>query len=503
MKKKSIINKISKQKNKHSITIQLVSRCVFIIVCTVLFNWFVNVFFLENYYAEMKQQRLYEAYSLLSIHSLSSYGKTFDDEMNRMCNTYNISYVIVDSRSNIIKASGIDGEIMRNALRNIIISSDTSKLKILSKTDRYFFANQYDEITGMNYLIMCGTVFDGSFFLIRTAHEGIRDSVEIFNTFLFWVGAIGTLVGSVIIYLVSKKITNPIAELASLSERMAKLDFSKKYSSNYNNEIDLLGENFNNMSITLEKTIGELKSANAKLQEDVENKIRIDNMRKEFLSNVSHELKTPIALIRGYAEGLKEGISDDPETLDYYCDVIMDESEKMNHMVLQLMKLNSLEFGTNTPEYSNFDLIVLITNTINSNEILVREKEINVKFKTCEETLFIWADEFQIEEVIRNFFNNAMNHIGGNREIVLNVFRERENVKVTVYNTGENIPSDSIEFLWDKFYKVDKARTRAYGGSGIGLSIVKAIVEQHKGEYGVENKENGVEFWFSLPISDR
>lgn len=294
-----------------------------------------------------------------------------------------------------------------------------------------------------------------------------------------------------------KRITNPISELTVLSSRMKNLDFDAKYKCRAGNEIDELGENFNKMSEELEKTISELKSVNNQLQKDIENKIRIDQQRQEFLNNVSHELKTPIALVQGYAEGLKENISDDPESREFYCDVIMDEAAKMNKLVKNLLTLNHLEEGRDEVKMERFDIVSLIKGILQSMDIMIQQKEAKVSFE-AEEPVYVWADEFRIEEVVTNYTSNALNHLDGDREIEICVCPEGDRVKITVFNTGIPIPEADIPNLWKKFYKVDKARTREYGGSGIGLSIVKAIMESHNQEYGVRNYDNGVEFWFTL-----
>lgn len=170
------------------------------------------------------------------------------------------------------------------------------------------------------------------------------------------MGILIITVSAVILWAVTKRITNPISELTVLSSRMKNLDFDAKYKCRAGNEIDELGENFNKMSEELEKTISELKSVNNQLQKDIENKIRIDQQRQEFLNNVSHELKTPIALVQGYAEGLKENISDDPESREFYCDVIMDEAAKMNKLVKNLLTLNHLEEGRDEVKWNALTL---------------------------------------------------------------------------------------------------------------------------------------------------
>lgn len=354
-----------------------------------------------------------------------------------------------------------------------------------------------DRFVEMDYVESWGVLDNGCFFLIRTPLESIRDSVSISNSFYFFVGILIIAVSAVILWAVTKRITNPISELTVLSSRMKNLDFDAKYKCRAGNEIDELGENFNKMSEELEKTISELKSVNNQLQKDIENKIRIDQQRQEFLNNVSHELKTPIALVQGYAEGLKENISDDPESREFYCDVIMDEAAKMNKLVKNLLTLNHLEEGRDEVKMERFDIVSLIKGILQSMDIMIQQKEAKVSFE-AEEPVYVWADEFRIEEVVTNYTSNALNHLDGDREIEICVCPDGDRVRITVFNTGNPIPEADIPNVWKKFYKVDKARTREYGGSGIGLSIVKAIMESHNQEYGVRNYDNGVEFWFTL-----
>ena len=305
------------------------------------------------------------------------------------------------------------------------------------------------------------------------------------------------ILSGLIIMVVTRRITRPISELTELSRKMSDLDFEAKYESKVGNEIDVLGDNFNRMSSQLETTISELKSANNELQRDIEDKIKIDKMRKEFLDNVSHELKTPIALIQGYAEGLKENISDDSESREFYCDVIMDEASKMNKLVKNLLTLNQLESGKDAVVMERFDIVSLICGVLQTMNIMIGQKDAKVIFE-AEKPVYVWADEFKIEEVVTNYVSNALNHLEGEKEIEIKLQDEDNRVKISVFNTGTPIPEADVPNLWNKFFKVDKARTREYGGSGIGLSIVKAIMESMNQEYGVQNFDNGVEFWFTL-----
>ena len=215
-----------------------------------------------------------------------------------------------------------------------------------------------------------------------------------------------------------------------------------------------------------------------------------------ILSNVTHELKTPIALIQGYAEGLKDNISDDPESSEYYCEVIMDEAMKMNNMVKKLLSLNQIESGNNAIEFNHFDIAAVIKSVVQSFDIVGQQKKVKFVFDDTKEW-YVWADEYMMEEVITNYISNAVNHVKEPNRIEISIQMVRDGViRVLVFNTGDNIPEEDLENIWSKFYKVDKARTREYGGNGIGLSIVKAIMDAHNQNYGVINKENGVEFWF-------
>lgn len=240
------------------------------------------------------------------------------------------------------------------------------------------------------------------------------------------------------------------------------------------------------MSEQLEKTISELKTANNQLQHDIEQKEKLEDMRNEFLGNVSHELKTPIALIQGYAEGLKEGINDDPESTEFYCNVIIDEAGKMNRMVKNLLILNQLEFGSDEVEFERFDIVKLVKGVIASCDILIQQAEANIDF-IAGESAYVWADEFKTEQVVRNYLTNAIHHAENEKRIEVKIIRTEGKVRVSVFNSGKPIPEEDIPKLWDKFYKVDKAHTREYGGNGIGLSIVKAIMESFHQGYGVKN----------------
>ena len=486
---------------KYSMKRQFVFIFVMLITGTILLCLLANSTLLEKYYINNKKNALIKAYR--SINEASNAGditsEFYDIELQKIRDKYNINVLVLDSDSRMIKATMVDQEFaIKHLLKTLFYG--VKKEDVLLEADGYMIQIVMDVRMQTEYIEMWGMLDNGYFFILRSALEGIQESVAISNRFMAYVGCIAILVSILMVIGLSNRITRPIMELAGISERMKHLDFNAKYEGNDRTEISILGNNINEMSEALQTTISELKTANNELLKDIERKDQVDVMRKEFLSNVSHELKTPIALIQGYAEGLREGINDDEESREFYCDVIIDEAAKMNTMVKKLLTLNQLEFGNEVVNMERFNLVALIRNYIASSDILLKERNISVRMEDYGE-IYVWGDEFKVEEVFMNYFTNAIHYAQEEKIIDVKLSQVGQQMKISVFNTGSPIPEESIEHIWEKFYKVDKARTREYGGSGIGLSIVKAIMESMNQQYGVINYENGVEFWFTLDLT--
>ena len=526
---------------RHSIQWKCTVTFITLMTLAITASWCINTFYLEDYYQNNKVSVLEQAYNSIDTivqeelakgegaldgveaeinrkSSVSGLGETEEETDAASNNAQNLANVIVRlrDRSNItlliydsikdktLVSSSKDIEALKDRVSRYIVESTSPRREVLREYDNYTIQKTYDPRNKTFYLESWGFFSDnGTIFIMTTPLASIQESAAISNRFLMYVGIAVILVSSVILYFATKKITAPIHSLSRLSEKMSNLDFDAKYTREKHSaeEIDTLGTSMNRLSDRLKETIGELQSANSELQKDIDEKIQIDEMRKEFIANVSHELKTPIALIQGYAEGLTEGMADDPESRGYYCDVIVDEANKMNKMVKQLLALTALEFGKEQAARECFNLTELIQGVLSSMKIMLEQKEITVEFESPAPA-YVWGDEFKIEEVVTNYLSNAVNHAEGEKIIKITIAYEGGEVRAGVFNTGTPIPEKDIPNLWTKFYKVDKARTRSYGGSGIGLSIVKAIMESHHREYGVKNFENGVEFWFKLERGD-
>ena len=486
---------------RHSIKSQMIAIFVGLIGCVLLALLVINMNFLEPYYISNKKTEFVNMYGSLrnAMESGTIEQQDEAEELWHMAEKNNMSYLIVDEDKARMFTNVHDMDMLQKQLAGYLLNQVQKKSRILDSTEEYQLTRSRSPWNKEEYIEMWGEFADGSIFLIRSPIESIRESASISNRFLIIIGCFMIVICTVLIWYFSKRLTDPILELAALSERMANLDFEAKYTSGGKNEIGNLGDNFNRMSAKLESTISELKRANNCLMKDIEQKEKLEQMRNDFLGNVSHELKTPIALIQGYAEGLKEGVSDDSESREFYCDVIMDEASKMNQMVKNLLALNQLEFGDEDIQFERFDLTAVIRGILQSMEILAQQDDMRVIFRQ-QEPVYVWADEFKVEQVVRNYVSNAFHHAGLEKVIEVRIKRQDDRARITVFNTGAPIPEKDVVHIWDKFYKVDKAHTREYGGNGIGLSIVKAIMESFHQKYGVNNYENGVEFWFELDV---
>ena len=485
---------------KKSFRRQLTMIFTAVMAGTLLIIFFSGMVFLEKYYISDKQKQVLMTYEKFNTAALEGTLDTdeFQDSLQKSSATDNISAMVMGLDGSVRLYATRDMERLNRQLWNFILDRESVEMtKILEEQPNYIIRQSRDRMTDMEYLEMIGNLDSGDYFIMRTPLESIRDSVMLANRFYVGIGAVAIVISAIIIYLFSRKITRPVMELADISKRMTDLDFDAKFQSKGENEIDVLGEHMNLLSEALEKTISELKTANNELRRDIEHKEKIDEMRKEFLANVSHELKTPLALIQGYAEGLKDGINEDAESREFYCEVIVDEAQKMNLMVKKLLTLNEVEFGQETVTMERFNVAELIEGLAQSCSLLVEQKQGELRTKVAN-PLYVWSDELKIEEVLTNYISNACNHLDGQRIIEIKAEPNGEKVRISVFNTGKPIPEEDMDRIWEKFYKVDKAHTREYGGSGIGLSVVKAIMESVNGAYGVKNYTNGVEFWIEL-----
>lgn len=310
-------------------------------------------------------------------------------------------------------------------------------------------------------------------------------------------------------YLFSRMISRPLVKLNEAAGQMAKLDFTVKCEDGSRDEIGSLGGTLNFLSQNLNDTLGQLHSANEQLKADIETEKRLERLRREFVASVSHELKTPISLIGGYAEGLKDGIVQG-ERQEEYLDVIVQETERMANIVSDMLDLSQLEAGKFNLRKEPFRIGTLAESLTDKMFVELNKKRIHCGVELEDADAVVLGDEFRIGQVLTNLLGNAIRHTPEDGKIRIvtvegpgaGVPGSVGTIEVQLFNEGEPIPETDLPHIWDTFYTVDKSGNRGLGGSGIGLAIVKNILTLHGSKFGVRNEANGVVFFFTLPLTD-
>lgn len=384
---------------------------------------------------------------------------------------------------------------------SIVFMGTSGKLSVLSRdesADGSFFEIQQAEGSGMQYIVYCRSLKSGGELEMFSRKSTIDANTDVALTVMGYTAIAAVLIAAFVIFLYTGKFTKPLIRMSAVTKNMAQLDFSEKIDENTHDEIGLLAGSINELSNSLDTALKDLNEKNERLLDDIEQEKKLDTIRKSFVSNVSHELKTPISIIQGYAEGLKIMLPENENSsAGDYCDIIMNETEKMNSLVLQLLELSSYEAGGNQLKKENFSISALVNEYYNASKMVLDENQID--FSVDIDKSFIgFGDIVKINMVLNNYISNAVSHANGEKKITVSCLDNGEMYRLYVFNTGEHIKNEDIENIWQSFYRADKSRSRKDGRFGLGLSIVSAICNLHETKYGVENVENGVRFFADI-----
>lgn len=415
-------------------------------------------------------------------------------------NNYNTSIAVVNLANDIMvtfktESKTIDNK--HNEIFNEIINAIKTNLDLLNEMlSKDQVTIPFKDQDNNKYLASAILDQNNNMIVGFTSLQYVKEATGVIGIFYkyFYLGAIVMIVILSLIY--SKFITKPLRKINKVATRMSNLDFSDKCNIMSKDEIGNLGDTLNFLGENLDSSLNSLKDINRKLQSDIDRERKIENMRKEFIADVSHELKTPITLIKGYAEGIKDGVFLEGN-IDSSLNVIIEESEKMSKLVRDMLQISSLESGKVIPNKELFFIDNLVKNVVKKLHHSIDNKNVKIDMNLYEKQ--VYGDVFKIEQVVTNFLTNAIRHTTDEGSIFINMYEDRNMIKISFENTGEFIKSEDLDKIWDKFYKVDKSRNRKDGGTGLGLSIVRNIVDLHQGECGVQNTSKGVKFYFTLP----
>lgn len=383
-------------------------------------------------------------------------------------------------------------------------AASTAEYSSLLHSDSYRNAVDYENFeirknqnTNIEFFVYSYPLDSGETVHVYSEVADVENIVDVAGGVYSFISIAMIMIMAAVFYILVAKFTKPLVEMNDVTKDMAALNFNRKCADYGKDEIGELGKSINTLSTTLDATLMDLKDKNGQLEKDIERRHALDNARKSFISNVSHELKTPIAIISGYAEGVCEGISNDPEVIKEYCQIINDESKKMNELVVELLQLSKLESKTQPFMPEIFDIGAKTASLLNHLSLQFEQNGITVINK-IPQPLACYGEEDKIEIILKNYITNAVSHCSGEKRIEISFTENEHLLEISVFNTGEHISEQDMPELWDSFYRADKAHGRSENRFGLGLSIVKSIMDNHSCRCGVRNVKNGVVFTFEV-----
>lgn len=505
---------------KHSLSKRLFVITLSLISGIMIFAFFAQAIFFEKFYSYKKTHSLVREVSkfrdLYSLHidssspedkGLYSALKKFEDDTNAQIAITSLNGDVMYI-SNEYNGDSIVPQTLASFCMELINNNDL--INDVIKNSRIRYTNFYSESNGVQKIGVISPMSlqsknDSLIFCVASI-QPIEEASEVINEFFIYLFLALIIVAAILALIYSDMVSKPLVTLTYVADKMANMDFSVVCSTKRKDEIGSLAHSLNILSNNLHNALIDLQDKNKKLECDIEKERQIETMRKEFTANVSHELKTPIGIIEGYAEGIRDGIVKG-EDADLYLETIIDEAKKMSVLVTNMLELSKLESGASKPNFEDFNINRLIAKVIKKHEPEFEAHRFNVNFNSSNSYSYVYADAFQMEQVFTNLITNAIKYTPPGNDININIEEGLDKFRLSVQNMGTSIPESKIDRLFDKFYRVDKSRERTQRNStGLGLSIVKNILKLHNSEFNIRNINGGVEFYFYLEkivVSDK
>ena len=435
----------------------------------------------------------------------SSGGVRLANVIRELRDRSNISLLLYDSESDqTLVSSARDVEVMRDRVRRYIVGHAGAKRDVLREYDNYMIQKTFDPLSKTFYLESWGFFSDNAtIFIMTMPMESIHESAAISNRFLMFVGIVVILAGSILIYFITRHITMPIKRLSELSEKMSNLDFDARYETSRRSteEIDTLGNSMNVLSERLKTTIGELKEANAQLKKDIDEKVQIDEMRKEFIANVSHELKTPLASMKVLADSLngQEGVP--VELYQEFMQDITSEIDRENQIITDLLSLVKMDKKVADLNITQVNINELLEQLLKRLHPIAAQKNVELILDSFR-PVNAEVDATKLSLAFSNLIENGIKYNNENGWVRVSLNADHKYFYVTVADSGIGIPEESIAHIFERFYRVDKSHSREIGGTGLGLAIARSAIVMHRGAIRVYSKENeGTTFSVRIPLN--
>ena len=478
----------SKNENSKSLTFALWLHFITLAVLIFVLLWFMQVVFLQTYYRSMKKAETAQigiqvenifknsldykeeidktAYrNSASIYILSLDGELFyTNTTSTGTNFYNqnqAGYIAqMPGRNVSIDISDIAKSITNNSGKKVSYTLNIDRLK----TQIYVYGKQ---IPDTNYC-----------YVIIMPIDPIDATSTVITSQLIYITVISLIISTIISLFMSRRISKPIMEMNEGAKKLGKGDYNVVFEKCGYDELDQLADTLNSATTSLERT---------------------DEIRRELLANVSHDLKTPLTMIKAYSEMIRDLSGDNKQKREAHLKVIIDETDRLTRLVNDMMDLSKIESGIITLNKEKFNFSQVATSLIETIKMSNMDTQHEIKYSIPND-LYVNADRTKIEQVLYNLIINAIKHSGeGNRKIDVKVTATQKRVKVEVKDDGVGISKEDLKHIWDRYYKASESFTRNVQGSGLGLSIVKNILLKHSSDFGADSEVGkGTTFWFDL-----
>ena len=461
-----------------SIRFKLWAGMMTLVVIVLTLLWLFQIVFLGSFYTKMHISDVKkEAISIIKV--LNDNNKNeYENILDTFANKNNASVEILDKGGTTIYITGSAGASGQMPMMNNGAIGQAFKESIAGNEANIplthpRFGNKFmmiglpikisGEITGV--------------MVINLPLAAVEETTEILKLQLVYITLILLITSLIISYLISKSFTKPILEIKNASEKMASGDFNVRINTKKQDELGRLAGTINYLGQQLSK---------------------IDQLRKDLIANVSHELRTPLSLIRGYAETIRDVSGNSPEKREKHLGIIIEETERLNVIVEDILNLSQLQSGYIELHKNRFVIKEIINTVLKRYEILSQNSDIKIVSKISND-IFIEADEARIAQVLYNLINNAFNHTLSGGTITVKTIELHKTVRFEVSDTGSGIPEEDIPHIWDRYYKADKTSSKKTIGTGLGLAIVKGVLEAHQATFGADSiMGKGTTFWFEL-----
>ncbi len=450
-------------------------------------------FFANSLYQDYKEDLMLEAFYEIK----ENFNGTYDSITNTTLDLENTENIRVQISSENRTFYMTEQKYFSNdyqILPNLVISfSDDEYLE----TPTVFKFPENDEYS-TTYLVGKFSYQNQNIYIsMQVPTQSIQSATNFFTNITIWISLFIALIGTFLSLRISKSITKPIEDIEKISSDLANLNFSKFADENIEiAEIQSLASSINTMSKNLNENIINLNLANQKLKEESEYQKKLEIMRREFVANVSHKMKTPLAILSMYSQNLKEDITGIDKT--FYYDTIIEEVSRIDKMVKDLLDMSNLENGLSKLNLEEIDFSLTALHEIEKLKPILNEHNLIINI---EDDVILKGDKTYLSQAMNNYITNAITHTRHNDVIKISLYKNDTMAIFSVFNQGKNIPLEDLSHIWESFFKSDKSRTRKDGSNvGLGLYIVKTIIENHYGEYMAINRDDGVEFIFSIPL---